>query len=99
MRLFQAGDIVRVLRKAEEEERGWGNSWASEMDKAVGKQGRVISDQTTTSLYDVNVKVEGVEVYGYPSFALKLLPKGLSTAKQKGPCKKCLEFHKKKHKL
>jgi len=38
---IKVGDRVRVLRKAKEGERGWGNSWVEDMDGKVGKTGIV----------------------------------------------------------
>ena len=31
------GDTVRVLRKAQDKEMGWGTVWASPMDKSIGQ--------------------------------------------------------------
>jgi hypothetical protein len=34
---FKVGDKVRILRKADNFELGWGNNWSSKMDKYIGK--------------------------------------------------------------
>ena len=34
---IKVGDRVRVLRKAKDYEKGWGDSWIPEMDKSVSK--------------------------------------------------------------
>ena len=34
---IEAGDTVKVLRRAKNYEMGWGNSWTSDMDALVGE--------------------------------------------------------------
>jgi Mind bomb SH3 repeat domain len=76
---FKVGDSVRVLRRARTHEKGWENSWVSEMDKAVGKIGRVMHVSSIFA-HDVLVKVPGAGSWSYPNFALKRVVK---TAKKK----------------
>ena len=72
---FEQGDKVKVLRKAASHENGWENSWESEMDAAVGKTGTVVSGESYNVglRHNVNVKVPGVDQFGYPSFVLELV--------------------------
>lgn len=70
---FQVGDKVKLLRKAASHENGWKNSWVDKMDLAVGKVGTVTSAHN--DLKDVYVDFPEVDGrYGYPSFALELVP-------------------------
>jgi hypothetical protein len=74
--LFKKGDKVKVLRKATSHENGWENSWEPEMDSAVGKTGTVVADKDVYAIglrHNVNVKVSGVDQFGYPSFVLELV--------------------------
>ncbi len=41
---IKIGDKVKVKRKAESWESGWGNSWTDCMDSAVGRIGKVEGD-------------------------------------------------------
>ena len=69
---FKRGDKVRVLRKVATRSNGWDNSWEPEMDPAVGKVGTVVVSHGT--MKDVSVDIPGIGQYGYPSFALELVP-------------------------
>lgn len=71
---FMVGDRVKLLRKVRTRARGWRNSWVSGMDDAVGKIGTVTYVDDLP--HDVMVRFSGLDVdYGYPDFALKLMPK------------------------
>lgn len=63
---FKPGDEVKILRKAEGHESGWGNSWVEEMDKFVGKTGKIAS----ITEHGINVEVES-NWYSYPYFVLE----------------------------
>ena len=41
---LKVGDEVKILRKAEGNEDGWGNCWPEEADTWVGKTGKIIGD-------------------------------------------------------
>ena len=73
---FKVGDKVLCLRKAESCERGWENSWVSEMDESVGKIG-IVRCISTGLKYNIDVEYDG-ETLGYPSFVLELMPEGPS---------------------
>ncbi len=66
---FKKGDKVEVVRVAQSNENGWGNSWEKPMDDAVGKIGVVEFYQPQQK--NVAVHIEGLQLYGYPEFILK----------------------------
>lgn len=41
---IKVGDTVRITRKATSGESGWNNSWMTDMDKHVGKEFKVVTD-------------------------------------------------------
>jgi len=72
---FKVGDKVRVIRKYKDRESGWNNSWVNSMDPAVGKTGDVTDVSRMLTHKDVTVHVPEIkETWGYPVFALELVP-------------------------
>lgn len=41
---YKTGDLVKVTRKAENNEYGWPNTWTKEMDNFIGKIHKVLRD-------------------------------------------------------
>ena len=41
---LKVGNIVKIFRKAEDDEGGWGNHWPKDADTWVGKTGEIIGD-------------------------------------------------------
>lgn len=64
------GDRVHIFRRAKDYESGWQNTWDSEMDHAVGKEGEVISRNHSSG--GILIKVDGISDYFYPYFVLRL---------------------------
>lgn len=62
---IKAGDKVRVLRKAESHEDGWTNTWASDMDEAIGNI-RVVRE-----FYATGIELDDPASYRYPYFVLE----------------------------
>jgi hypothetical protein len=62
---FKVGDKVKILRKADDSELGWGNGWSSEMDRFVGK---VIEIERVYPSGSV-----GAEGWAFPWFVLELV--------------------------
>lgn len=66
---IKVGDTVRVLRKAVDEEMGWGNSWKSpEMDKHIGETGIVDWCEGTTGF---SVRFGCERAWSFPFFVLE----------------------------
>jgi hypothetical protein len=62
---LKVGDTVKILRKAEADENGWNNNWASNMDAYVGKEVKVMQ------LYpDADYGI-GLGPWDYPYFVLE----------------------------
>lgn len=75
MSAFVRGQLVLVERTARNGEGGWGNSWVSNMNRAVGQVARVQGDGIND--LDVRLDVPGVTgVYGYPEFVLMPVSQG-----------------------
>lgn len=68
---IKKGDKVRVIRKADHNEDGWGSLWNPEMDEAVGKVGRVCSISRIFRECGIEVNVPDVGPYLYPYFVLE----------------------------
>ena len=67
-----AGDIIMITKKVEKE-KGWRDSWTSEMDTLIGRIGRV---QCNEGSYGIRVKVRGTgSVYRFPKTALTKIPR------------------------
>lgn len=62
---IKIGDKVRVRRKAGSHENGWTNTWASDMDEAIGNI-RVVSE-----FYATGIELDDPAVYRYPYFFLE----------------------------
>lgn len=64
---IKRGDRVRVTRKADSHEQGWGNAWTQNMDEAVGKVGTVchLSASFGDTGIEVNVPESGYSLYPY----------------------------------
>ena len=60
---ISVGDTVRVLRKAEDNEMGWSNSWVDGMDSSVGEEFVVKTKDSGTGF--------GLGDYLYPFFVLE----------------------------
>lgn len=41
---LKVGDTVKIFRKAEDNEDGWGNIWPEDADTWVGKTGKIVGD-------------------------------------------------------
>lgn len=83
---IKVGDIVRVTHKATDNEYGWCNVWASDMNPTVGKEFRVSPDQDYR--YGIALDTENFigEDYQYPYFVLeKVVSKKESTPVEEKP--------------
>jgi hypothetical protein len=68
---FKVGDKVKILRKAETEEKGWLNTWTKGMDLFVGKEGEVTE---ICGKYGIEVKLcpGNIELeYEFPYYVLE----------------------------
>ena len=63
-------DRVYIFRKARDHEAGWANTWSTNMDYAVGKEGKVISRNHGSG--GILINVDGISSYFYPYFVLRL---------------------------
>lgn len=71
MTKFNVGDKVKITKKAKSHENGWGDSWVSLMDRAVGKIGTVVSDCSVYP-HSVEVEIPGITTrFFYPDFVLE----------------------------
>jgi len=64
---LKIGQKVKLLRKAENYEKGWGNSWNLFMTKNVGKIGIITHDDGE---YGFVVDFGNTYYYSYPYFVL-----------------------------
>ena len=71
---IKVGDKVKVKRKAESYELGWNNSWAGDMDSAVGRIGIVTVDNGQCGFElkfrPTKSKVDPTE-YAFPYYVLE----------------------------
>ena len=66
---IKVGDSVKIIRRAESNEQGWGMVWVHGMNNAVGKIGTVYRDTKGSGFA---VRIEGInEDYCYPYHVLK----------------------------
>lgn len=65
------GDKVRIVRKADKNEGGWGVFWNPDMDEAVGKVGTVRHIPTNWGASGIEVDVPAVSLFLYPYFVLE----------------------------
>lgn len=65
------GDKVRIVRKANSCEDGWGCHWNPDMNEAVGKVGAVNHISSNLRECGIEVYVPAVGVFFYPYFVLK----------------------------
>ena len=68
---IKVGDRVRVMRKAEDYENGWGNCWADEMDAEIGKTLIVVEDYKIYGFACQENLEENVPRWVYPHFVLE----------------------------
>jgi hypothetical protein len=66
------GDTVKVLRKAENYEMGWGTFWEETMNEAIGNTYKVIIKKGTTGIA-IDFKKSGS--WNFPFFVLELVEK------------------------
>lgn len=66
---LKAGDKVRVLRIAKDEEDGWDNFWIEDMDEYVGKTGEISYDGGRTGFWVIMDQDD--EEWGFPFFVLE----------------------------
>lgn len=64
------GDCVHIFRRAKDYESGWQNTWNSNMDRAIGKEGKVISSRNGSG--GILINVDNIGGYFYPYFVLRL---------------------------
>lgn len=69
------GDKVRIARKADSKEDGWGNNWNPDMDEAVGKVGTVSHISANLRECGIEVDVPDVGPFLYPYFVLEKVKK------------------------
>lgn len=72
---IKPGDTVRVMRKAESYEMGWGQPWARSMDIFVGKEYKVFA---LSKFEDFGFVLDGVSGYLFPFFVLEVVKKAKS---------------------
>jgi hypothetical protein len=66
--MFQVGDKVKIVRKAQNHEKGWPAVWLEEMDNTVGKIGEIIRGNYPH--FGPTVEIDGQQ-YFYPEFVLE----------------------------
>ena len=71
---LQIGDRVEVFRSCEDEENGWPNIWADQMNYYIGKAGII----TEIALYGIRIDFEipsrpMSRRFAFPYFCLKLV--------------------------
>jgi len=68
------GDEVRIVRKAESKEGGWEDVWVKEMDKFIGKVGRIKDDYGGYGFL-VELHDEDTRSFTFPYFCLEKVNK------------------------
>lgn len=68
---IKKGDKVRVVRQAYDNEDGWDNFWAEDMDEAVGKVGTFSGIPAVPRESGIDVDVPDVGGFRYPYFVLE----------------------------
>lgn len=68
---IKRGDKVRIARKADSYEDGWGCRWNPDMDKAVGNVGSVCHISSNLRKVGIEIDVPDVGPFLYPYFVLK----------------------------
>ena len=68
---IKVGDQVRVTRKAEDNENGWGDFWVEDMDAEVGKILIVVEDYKKYGFACQENLEENALRWGYPYFVLE----------------------------
>ena len=87
---LKTGDIVRLTRKAGNNENGWDNTWVEKMDKAVGEF-TTVTDQYGKLNKNVALTFPSVgSSYGYPDFALVKVTTVEQTAQEQAPSAQAL---------
>lgn len=66
---LQHGDLVKIIRKAETHEHGWGNAWIEEMDEYIGKSFRM--DLAYASRTYASGRGIRIEDFFFPYFVLE----------------------------
>lgn len=67
---IKVGDQVRVTRRAESDEGGWGNVWVGQMGRWVGKKVFVVEDFGIMG-FGVGINKRSVWNLSYPYFVLE----------------------------
>ena len=68
------GDVVKVLRRARNFERGWDNNWIPRMSKMIGKTFMILKDSEASG-FDLD-HGNGSWGFGFPFFVLRRIRKG-----------------------
>lgn len=81
---LKVGDEVKILRKAEDDEDGWGNCWIPKMSRCVGGIGVVEDTHERSGIF---VKMDEETSYWFPYFVLEKVevnetPKHVDSVKQ-----------------
>ena len=63
---LKIGNIVTIIRKCKNHEQGWEDSWNPNMDKCIGKKGKIINDDLKKGFV---VSLEN-ECWWFPYFVL-----------------------------
>jgi hypothetical protein len=66
---LQVGDTVKIIEKAESNERGWNTCWINTMDKNVGQTGII----TSISYDGISVKTGNFGSAYYPAYILEVV--------------------------
>lgn len=64
---FRRGDFAKVIRSAKDHESGWGNSWTTEMDRAIGGTFEVLGSDDGNGV----MLEDGMDNASYPFFVLE----------------------------
>lgn len=74
---IKVGDKVKITKKVNSLEDGWGCHWNGEMNSAVGKCGKIISidDEEEARNTGILIIVDGYDEYWYPYFILEKVEK------------------------
>lgn len=67
---LKVGDRVMVMRKAKDQELGWGVDWVPVMDKLVGKIGKITADFAVNG-WEVSIDNMTDDTFLFPTFVLQ----------------------------
>jgi len=78
---LKVGDHVKIVRKVEEGELGWYNSWTDRMTELVGTSGKIVDIEIDGIVVESEITSIGIRkstIWNYPFFALEKYEKIIS---------------------